>query len=728
MDLEKGLYRRQDGVPGGGDESQKTLENGGPPEAERNRMAYRQTEYGHEIGEETTIEGVLNSTRMFTARIIGDWYDHELPPPTYIIDNQIIPQIVDRRRKLTMDIPLGEGNYSQEDAKAGLVGGQLLLPATAEDYHFHKNELNIIEYEDRHYILVETDENSAYDKAKELSDQLELSVREIKAVQTVLNKLDEQDAFAGDVELYMVNAFQRLGKIRADSKHYAELLNLSESHKGFRPLGEKTQEAFNYLRESAEGRAIVEVGGEKMALPDVFGFSRNQGLMDLVIKKYIVPKLGYTTAEVTEDSTPREKALRDKEELDNYRAALTALSLFRHWDLDAYYSVGLSVEDKKGTLVSPGNLSKERLDDLELATSYTDSSKALHFELRRATEWGKQEEQGRRDHPRTVGPPSTLGCYPSLTTHALAIMSAEVQLSRKDNPQEKKVVRMSIEKRVFGSGEIDIREKDENKKEVVRTYTYDTVPLGDPSLWDNITILDGDQPRLVDDPDLDIRPVDTSQWERRDIEKVAERVMNFAMGAPTDAYEIPYKLQGYYAYKYMYAQFMRTDYKRLLDEVLNSDFLMKMNKPIDLGFNILTGGLGIDGKTANKLKEYMRVVFLGGLGASVIKNTGRDSLRAGKKMQNKTQVPGAIASEETIRLNILSAGLTTGFFNGIEEYDSPMKFEKDDKCLRLYNYIIDNRRAPTPYELKKSGFEGWFSDEELRSLLPLYPLEKWNED
>ena len=103
------------------------------PEGERNRMAYRMTEYGLEIAHKTSPDRVRHATRMLSARMVDLWYQYELRPPTYIIDNQILPQAYDRVNKLLIDVPLGMGEYSQDDVEAGLVGGRHVLPATAED-------------------------------------------------------------------------------------------------------------------------------------------------------------------------------------------------------------------------------------------------------------------------------------------------------------------------------------------------------------------------------------------------------------------------------------------------------------------------------------------------------------------------------------------------------------------------------------------------------------------
>ena len=587
-----------------------------------------------------------------------------------------------------------------------------------------------------------------------LIDELVSTKKELQARQNLVARVNEERAFEGDVEEYSVSYFLRGFKQSMDAKHYDTIFNSKETFKGMEAYGEKVEKAIGLWKRVAEGNAKIQVSDssgvvkdkdgniEYKRLPNVFALPRNKGLFDAVIDNYIVPSI--KRSGVGKDHNGKEKAILKLEEEDCRSAAVTALLLMWHFDLDVEYGVG-----KNGymsdvvTAEDLANLTHEIINDL---------GKISYAEQRRASEWrgGPNKKEGMREHPRAVGSPSTLGCLPRLTRSALHLMSTEVKAEKfvkDENGDFKKVdvvykyetdakgrliteggkpkiaknketgeletidkISVSIADAVWSGGKV---RRSENGKIV--EWQFNTVKFKDV-LWDDVRFLNGDKPVTSIEPVLlsDLTPEQIAE-----IKKL--KLIDFQSGVATNAIEVPYKLQVFLAYNYVFKPFMRTDYGKQYEEITRGDTLIKMNKGMDNALGLLQTAYNLDQELTQKLNDYLRVVFLGGIGASVIQRAA-NGIPEGANLENKAQTNQDSSSmrKNDFDTNIKGAAKACNFLtfkNGV----------LDEKQSQLFTHIIENgRKAPTPFELKNinnPALKDWFTEDELTILSVMYPLE-----
>jgi len=655
-----------------------------------------------EMAEQVDPAKVRHETRMFSAVNLINWHEFRKSPNDYLIDYNILPSLISRVNKLRISKPLGLEDYSDKEKRAGLD-----KPRTEES------------------------PDAVRDRRNSLIREYESSAKEVRALQEVISSTQEQDLWSVDVEKYMIDRFLRLGKSLLESGHYRTILNLPSSYENkeknieFEPFGEKIEKAFNAWVEVAEGRAIVELEVQKedgtkvkepRVLPNIFAMPRNRGLEALSID-YVANRIGYTFNPQKSDLELNEEegAIKSFEKFDNRVATLGGLLLFRHWDFDAYYGLGTQGFRRN---VGPKAISPEDISNLSLEITFGDVTKAILFEGRRLSEWTGFKEK-HRDHPRPVGSPATLGCYPMLTSHALDLMTIEVLGKNKDHPDETQKIGISIYNSVYGNGEAQ-RERQEKsiygKENNLVTWTYNKARrLGDDGIWDNITVLDGG--KVINKGDIVYSNLSESERAAK-LSGAKGKVLEVALGTPTFADNVPVGLQQYYAGKDLYVNFMRTDFNRLYEEILGGHFLRGMNKGIDVALGIMATGQNIDKKTLAKLNDYIRITFLGGTAAAIIKSVGSGSIPRGDTMERWNQVPGG--KDKEVVASMESAALITGFVRVKEPIGDRLDWD-DTKHKDLYDRIIKERKAPTPFELEGT----FFTTEELRKIKPLYPLADW---
>jgi hypothetical protein len=584
--------------------------------------------------------------------------------------------------------------------------------------------------------LRETDRGYHEDKeARErLVNTLKDAHEEMQARLALMNKVHEQLMFSTDVEVYLRDYFLRWGKTFLPSADYGIILNAKETHKGLVPFGEKVEAAFNAFLEIGRGEAEVTLeNGKTKRLPNILGLPSNRGLLMFALEKYVLPKLeGLRKIE-------GQKELETLDNVDNFAAALVAFELFRHWDYDVYFCFGRKGggESWARRRVMPGEWNEMAL---EIGAGSGDSAKAMWFEARRAAEHGRIEKGGvgRREHPREAGNPMSFGCYPMLTTHMLDIVTIQMPLSpemvkqvrehmKVDGDQETKYdeneglfvleqrdrkgklvarvkfgrkIQISVHDRCYGKSVkipvkvemVDSRDPSliKEKKEEAVTLSYSGIPLRDIK-WDDVELINADT---------------DEEW------------LDFALGTPTDAYEIPYKLQGYYSFMGLYDQVMRTDFMKQHTEVVEGNLLRKMNKQIQIALGLLASGFQLRESTVDKLSNYIRCVFLGTLMAGVKweKESGR-SLEAGPQV---SEYGGSKRGDEAYT-SLMAAARPCAFLNVVkkEEEDrekGKIEGEFDPAQVQLVKRIMDKRGPILPSQT------GWFNKEELEELAPLYPL------
>jgi len=549
------------------------------------------------------------------------------------------------------------------------------------------------------------------------------SASEIMARKTVVEKLDEQLAFADDVDAYCVTAFTRAGKKRVNARQYGEILRTRETAGEFEPFGSKVAKAIEAFKEVAEGKAEVRLTKEDAerygfeieadeiqgTLPNIFALPLNFGLLELSMEKYVATRIGYKIPETDE----AKRALEIKDNLD---AAMTGYILFRHWDYPLVYALGTK---GIGKALDPSDITEKDMSlvNLDIGRQGTDASKLI-IEMRRMMESsGGQEPYSKdetREHPRAAGALASLGCYPTLTAafpQLTMIEGVEITRQKPDGEQVKKRIKMTIDMLCFGDGKVQVLERvDENGNSLAEPrlvgYDYEKIPLTKIP-WDKIVSIG-----YIEESARDARG--------RPITKIAlteegKRALAVSLGVNADAFEVPYKLEQYYAALWMFTNFMRTDFVNLYTEALGGgrtpDLLVKMNKAIDVALSIMGEAYGLDEELTKKLNNYVRVVFLGSIG-SAITVMPKDMATTGPR-RKRPQV-SELSRKETIEVNLIRAAIVTGFLTTelTQEGMSVVKEQED-----LLKQIINRKIAPTPNKLPT-----WFTRAELIRLAPLYPL------
>lgn len=701
--------------------------NGGSEYGEREKSAEKEAIFTSLFGERAVSSyaemaqklepvAVRHDTRMFNATNMLLWYEHRKAPNDYFINYSVIPSLESRAMQMNISLPLGLSKYTKDEQKLGL---DTELPGE--------------------------DPGSARKRRKELAGEYKSSSKEIRAVQELLTVEMEQEIFEVDIQQYMVNRFLRLGKAMYESGHDGKILNLPPSYENhelgaeFEPFGEKVEKAFNAWIEVAEGRAVVDVkvmqvdgsmGTEQRLLPNHFAMPRNRGYMDKVIQGYIVPKIGLTfKPKDAEDNPKQETEITDKEEavlalekFDNEAAAIMALVMFRHWNFDGYYGLGQEGYTRNVGVV--GEITSQELKHMKMDVVWGDITKAIMFEGRRQAEYrgGPGKTEGRRDHPRPVGPPSTLGCYPMLTSHSLDLMTVQVDATNVNKPNERQKIDVSVYDFVYGDGE-SVRERSEEnetkgygkKDKPVRWKYKKAERLGDPRIWDNAEMRWGLE--MVGISSLEGM---SPEEKKQKLGELEIKVLDVVMGTPTHADNVPVGLQQYYAGKWMYEQLTRTDYQQQYNEIISTDLLKKMNKGIDIGLGIMATGQNIDKKTMKKLNEYMRITYLGGFEASITRHVGGRGIPEGEEMENRAQVIPYGTKPEQAMENVAMAAAVSGFIEAKEQEGKLLDW-KYDSHKNLYEEIVHNRQAPTPFELEGE----FFTTQELVQIKRMYPFAKW---
>ena len=671
---------------------------------------------------------VRHDTRMFNATNMLLWYEHRKTPNDYHINYSIIPSLESRAMQMKISLPLELSKYSSAEKNLGLDKDK---PGE--------------------------ESGSARERREKLAKEYKSSSKEIRAVQELLTVEMEQEAFEVDIDQYMVSRFLRLGKAMYESGHDGTILNLPPSYENkemnveFEPFGEKVEKAFNAWIDVAEGRAVVDVkvmqvdgsmGTEQRLLPNPFAMARNRGLMDLMIKKYVAPKIGLTFQPKDEEGkskedqpknedgnlirerqlTEKESAVMQLEEFDNDSAAIMALVMFRHWNFDGYYGLGQEGFERNVGVV--GEITSQELQNLTMDITWGDITKAIMLEGRRQNEYrGKPgATEGRRHHPRAAGPPSTLGCYPMLTSHSLDLMSVQVDARNVSKPNERQKIGVSVHDFVYGNGK-SVRERSEenakkgygDKDKLVEWEYKKAERLGDKRIWDSVELRWG-----IEAVGLHSLEGKSPEEKKQKLKELEGKVLDVVMGTPTHADNVPVGLQQFYAGKWMYGQLTRTDYQQQLNEITQTDLLKKMNKGIDIGLGIMSTGQNIDKKTMKKLNEYMRITYLGGFVASIAKPVGHSRVPEGEKMENRAQISAFATETEEIKDVVVSVALASGFIEAKEEKGRLLDWENDSH-KKLYENIIKNRKAPSPFELDGT----FFTQQELEKIKSMYPFAEW---
>lgn len=543
----------------------------------------------------------------------------------------------------------------------------------------------------------------------EMAQVLQGSCDEIQARAALAKKHQEQMVFSGDVEAYTFTYFTRFGKLRMPTNDYRVILEAGATAETLAPFGEKVEAGFRAYKDIVDGKANVRLAnGKEKTFPNIFGMPPNRELLLQAIALYVGPKIKEAAPRKVEQPDPQDEVLDLLDTEDTVNAAILALELFDHWDYDLNSAIARASSGK--VVLDRDPFTAEELADLNMET-YRDPTK-LYIEIRRAMEWGRTKMtgeglSGRREFPREAGNPMSFGCYPILTAPALDMIGCEMPLSEDQRKQIldqipqgmrsgvviPRKAPMTIHDRVFGNQQGEFTTKVSLKVggiTIDAAINYEPVNLRDRSLWDSAQIIN----------------VDTD-----------DEVLEFATGATTEAFEVPYKLQLFCVFSGIYREVMRTDYDKLYAEVIATSKLSGMNKKIDIALGLLARGYGLSEDTTNKLSRYVRCVFLGTLAASVVEIGGFSDKQKSRESGNQINQYGTkpVRGDEA-ETAILEAARVASFLP-LDEETGDIK----EEYKNLVKTIRKQRRAPLPAECKL-GERDFFNQDDLESLAALYPL------
>jgi hypothetical protein len=456
---------------------------------------------------------------------------------------------------------------------------------------------------------------------------------------------------------------------------------------------------------------VIETDEIQGTLPNIFALPLNFGLLELAMEEYVAPHIGYKTSE----ADGAKHALEIKDNLD---AAMTGYLLFRHWDYPLVYALGTK---GVGKALDPSDITAKDMSlvNLDIGRQGTDASKLI-IEMRRMMEssggWEPYSKDETREHPRAAGALASLGCYPTLAAAFPQLTRIEgVEVWRQGSSGEiRKPMPMTIDQLCFGDGKVQVLERfDEQKNPLAEPrlveYNYNKVPLTEIP-WDKVVSIG-----YIEEPVLNAQG---EQATRIALDEEGRKALVVALGVNADAFEIPYKLEQFYATLWMYTHFMRTDFPSLYEEILGTggktpDLLVKMNKGIDVAMGMMADAYGLDDELKKKLNNYIRVVFLGSVGAAIRLLPQKEVRKAPRRERPQVGTAG-LGRYENIEANLLGATIPVGF---LTTRLTEKGMEVDEEQKKLLERIIKERRAPRPDQLPD-----WFSKAELIKLAPLYPL------
>lgn len=715
---------------------------GGPatPDADPIQQMMQMGLFGRERGFAEAIENSLDpkemrrAQRLMASNMERMLYEDGSTQGAFVVERMMMPTLYDRVSMLEIEKPLND-SWTKKEKQAGLDKDQ--------------KKLELLVHEAR------------------------ITARELQARMNLVNRVNEERMFEGDQEEYSVTYFLNGRKQSMDAKHYGTIFNSKETYEGAEAYGERVEKSLFLWKNVAEGNAKVVVENSdglmvERRLPNIFALPANRGLTDAVINNYIVPSMKLNKGNI--NGTPKERAQAKLEEEDCRSAAITALLLAEHFDLPAEWGIG-----KNGYMTDVVTEEDRFLLTHEIKN---DVGKHFYAEQRRASEWrgAPNKKDGMRDHPRAVGSPSTLGCLPRLGRDALHIMNVEVHATKYEKNDKGDFVQAQDFERDINNkivyydhlGNVTTEDKGQPRpaldrhgspiylNEEIKVSIADAVWSGGvvkraekgkivewrftpqkfkDVLWDDVKFFVDDIPVEKMSPDLSATNILTDA-QVAEIKQLG--LIDFEAGVPTNGIEVPYKLQMFLAYNYIFKHFMRTDFTKLHEDVLTPDFLIKMNKGMDNAIGLLSVAFNLDQELSNKLNSYLRVVFLGGLGASLIKR-GANGVSEGSHLENQAQTNQDIHSlrrNDYTQSVIYGAAKASNFLNfkDVEkDANQNAQFKKqilDEKERLLIEFIIDEgRKAPTPFELRNISSEkykllkGWFTDDELEILSAMYPLE-----
>jgi len=406
-----------------------------------------------------------------------------------------------------------------------------------------------------------------------------------------------------DLEQVTIGVFTSLEKIYPEASDFGTIGRAKETLPGAERLGKMVDEAL---------RAWCDIGEMPPGEGNIFAENRfketYQKALDLVTERV----LGGNR------HIPQEKRAYDPYWQDAQNAARLALEIFRLFDLDVKYDYrenggGFSDENQErwwqAFLKDPQLLNEI---SFEGGRNSGDLAKIAHFILRQLSEFA-------REHPRSIGAPATIGCFPNLTIDFMRMITVKSPIEIKGRKY------LSLWKlwREYG-------------------VPFGELPWGRKN-WE-------ESPRLLENLGV------ISSEDREKLESRMQAGEKFE-GIPEDVYDVPNTLQHFYAVGTVFKALTRKDWDQALDDCRNPNYLQGLNKGFENTFIPMTKGLGIEKKTMAKIVQLVKVNYLIGVLAANLP-PGK-SINRRKKTDLGVLTGGTMASRQQIKTINLSIGASS---------------------------------------------------------------------
>lgn len=597
----------------------------------------------------------------------------------------------------------------------------------------------------RYFIGSVVAPDSAKEKREGLAKEVEQQLHHIESWSNILTKTSEQDIFATDLDNYVEKQFLRVGKTIARTRHYAEIFNAPATREGFKPFGEKITAAYEAWREIAEGRAIATVGiadpespdGTRrvsFVLPNLFAYSQNQGLRDLCMT-YVQNRVVKEKPSDIQNPTDEVKVEEDE---DNRAAAMAAYIFMDHWDHDAASAIDVLRREDQGNFV---------VDAAVIEGAISDLFKLAHPTARRYNEFfgfTTIKEKTRRPHPRVAGAPVTLKALPHLTSSFPESVTVDVLATNKATGK-KDIIPVTIDQRAFGAVDNEgnrvlkkdeatgkqfteiTRAKNSGSKGETDKWVFEVTGLQDRRMWDSAQVV------VKTDDDLLWFPLDAIKEMKVDAKKnpskeerklLQANKMRAALGASTNAQEIPYGLLNYYALTGVFNEFIRVDFLDQFNEYADADAdyakLRTLNKRVELGTKVLRTQHQLSDDTISQLEEFLRISLIAGACASIIKyeQKGDKTATVGREPEQQPPLhPQLTKAYEGVTEQMERAAFAARFVRTKTLDDKGNLGWQEPNDSKLFKHIITNRgKGPmSPWDVKF-----YFTESQLQELKPLY--------
>ena len=504
---------------------------------------------------------------------------------------------------------------------------------------------------------------------KRLIDSLETNKEEFWARWRLLEAFRQLRMAGSDLEQVTVNLFTSLSKVSPEAGWLGTVGRAKETLPNAERLGTMVDNGL---------RAWCDIGERKVpGIDNIFGGSRFESTyrqtLDYVTNKII----GLVGQQIPEDERKYSLYWQDAQ-----AAAILALEIFRMFDLDSAFDLkhsDIKPEDvgrwneglKNFLLHTPGAGAGEW--DFEGGQNSGDMAKICHFILRQVNEFG-------RDHPRAIGAPAVVGCFPNLTVDFMRMATIELE-NKADRKASKKINLWTL-----------WREKG---------IPFGELPWGEAVWVNGFAILKA----------KGLLPADAmqEQWKVK--------------GIGQDTYDVPYTLQHYYAVSTVFSAITRKDWDRALDDAQNPNYLLGLNKGFESTFELMANGVGLDKKTMTKIRQLTKINYLVGIAVANIRDAkdrdineriiasplAPDSIMRRQKDANEVaqvlKYDPSIkeAKSATLEDNIINAAVRGKFF-------SALRSDIKNQEIKLFKNGVAKRRGFLPNETE------WFDETELKEI------------